>query len=71
LTTFKKEFGTFTDLLTKTQKKVTEASNTLSDATRKTRTIGKNLNKVTELTAPEDVEPIGKLTNLIDKKADK
>lgn len=46
LSTFKKEFVTFVDLLSKTQKKIDEASGTLSDATKKTQTIQKKLNKV-------------------------
>lgn len=46
LSTFKKEFVTFVDLLTKTQKKIDEASGTISDATKKTQKIQKQLNKV-------------------------
>ena len=46
LTTFKKEFVTFVDLLTKTQKEIDKASGTLNDATRKTQKIQKQLNKV-------------------------
>ena len=36
----------FVDLLTKTQKKIDEASSTISDATKKTTKIQKQLNKV-------------------------
>lgn len=46
LSTFKKEFVTFVDLLTKTQKKIDEASGTISDATKKTQKIQKQLDKV-------------------------
>ncbi|MGN1208014.1 MAG: DNA recombination protein RmuC, partial [Christensenellales bacterium] len=44
--TFKKEFVTFVDLLTKTQKKIDEASGTITDATKKTQKIQKQLDKV-------------------------
>lgn len=46
LSTFKKEFVIFVDLLTKTQKKIDEASNTITDATKKTQKIQTQLNKV-------------------------
>lgn len=46
LSTFKKEFVTFVDLLTKTQKEIDKASGTLDDATKKTQKIQKQLNKV-------------------------
>ena len=59
LSTFKKEFVSFVDLLTKTQKKIDEASGTITDATKKTQKIQKQLNKVVLLD-----EPIN--TNLID-----
>lgn len=59
LSTFKKEFVTFVDLLTKTQKKIDEASGTISDATKKTQKIQKQLDKVVLLDDP--VKP-----NLID-----
>ncbi len=48
LGTFKREFVLFADLLTKTQKKLTEASNTIEDAAKKTRTIQKKLKAVAE-----------------------
>ena len=59
LSTFKKEFVTFVDLLSKTQKKIDEASGTISDATKKTQKIQKQLDKVVLLDDP--VKP-----NLID-----
>ena len=65
LTSFKKEFGVFTELLAKTQKKVTEASNTIDSATKKTKTIERKLNKVTEITAPEEPHLIANLDSMI------
>jgi len=52
---FKNEFSKFNDLLIKTQKKLTEASNTIDDATRKTRTIERKLKSVDSL-APEQIK---------------
>ena len=49
LSLFKTEFIKFYDLLLKTQKKLTEASNTIDDATRKTRTIERKLRSVDSL----------------------
>lgn len=49
LSTFKKEFVTFVDLLSKTQKEIDKASGTLVDATKKTQKIQKELNKVVML----------------------
>ena len=46
LLVFKTHFTKFTELLEKTQKKITEASNTIDDATKRTRTIANKLNKV-------------------------
>jgi DNA recombination protein RmuC len=71
LTSFKKEFTVFTELLAKTQKKVTEASNTIEDATKKTRTIERKLNKVTDITAPEEVAVLKNIDTLIDDDDDK
>lgn len=45
----KTEFGKFGDLLEKTKKKLDEASNTIDDAARKTRTIERKLSGVNEL----------------------
>jgi DNA recombination protein RmuC len=42
----KKEFATFAGILEKTQKKLQEASNTIDDAAKKTRTIEQKLRKV-------------------------
>lgn len=46
LAAFKTEFGKFADILAKTQKKILEASDTLDDAARKSRTISKKLGAV-------------------------
>jgi DNA recombination protein RmuC len=42
----KKEFSLFTDILDKTRKKLQEATNTMEDASKKTRTIEQKLKKV-------------------------
>lgn len=42
----KQEFGKFVDLLSKTQKKISEISNTIENATRKSRTIEKKLKDI-------------------------
>lgn len=52
----KTEFGKFGDMLEKTNEKLKQASHTIEDATRKTRTIERKLNKVQEL--PSGTEPI-------------
>jgi len=49
LGTVKTEFGKFGDLLEKTKKKLDEASNTIDDAARKSRTIERKLRDVQEL----------------------
>lgn len=46
LGTFKYEFGKFVDLLEKTQNKLSEASKTIDDATKKSKTIEKKLQYV-------------------------
>ncbi len=53
LSVFKMEFNKFVDLLSKTQKKIDEASNTLEFATKKTKTIQKKLKDVADI----DPEP--------------
>ena len=50
----KQEFGKFVDLLAKTQKKLSEASNTIEFATKKSRTIEKKLKNIA-LDTPEEV----------------
>jgi DNA recombination protein RmuC len=49
LTTIKGEFGKFGDLLDKTQEKLHQASQTIEDASRKSRTIESKLGKVERL----------------------
>lgn len=49
----KTEFAKFGDILDKTQKKLQEASNTIEDAARKSRSIGRRLRSVQELTADD------------------
>jgi len=53
LNNIKKEFGVFGDLLTKTQKKLQEASNVIEDASSKSHTIVSKLNKVQSLPQSE------------------
>ncbi len=52
----KLEFGRFGDILDKTQQKLREASNTIEDAARKSRTIERKLKKVQEMPALESAE---------------
>ncbi|HTA77173.1 MAG TPA: DNA recombination protein RmuC, partial [bacterium] len=52
----KKEFGQFAVILEKTQKKLQEASNTMDDAAKKTRTIEQKLKKVEGLPSAADEE---------------
>lgn len=49
LSVFKTEFNRFVELLSKTQKKIDEASNALDDATKKTRTIQRKLRDVADI----------------------
>jgi DNA recombination protein RmuC len=55
----KTEFGKFGTILDKTHKKLQEASNTIEDAARKSRTIERKLKNVQELPSQEAVELIG------------
>ena len=48
LSSFKKEFTVYIDLLTKTHKKLTEATDSIEDATKKGEKIKKQLSKVDE-----------------------
>jgi len=57
----KTEFGKFGDILEKTQKKLKEASNTIEDAAKKSRTIERKLKDVQELPAPEAVALVGEV----------
>lgn len=49
LSAFKTEFGKFTEIISRTQKKLTEATNSMDDAARKTRTIERKLKNVSVL----------------------
>lgn len=57
----KTEFGKFGDILEKTQKKLQEASNTIEDAAKKSRTIEKRLKNVQELPSTETPPLIGNI----------
>lgn len=61
----KNEFGKFGDLLDKTHKKLQEASNTIEDASRKSRTIQRKLKGVQEL--PPDA-PLRLIAGLEDEQ---
>lgn len=54
LSVVKNEFGKFGDLLDKTQKKLSEASNTIESAASKSRMIERKLDKVGDLPAIQD-----------------
>jgi DNA recombination protein RmuC len=56
LSKVKNEFGKFGDLLDKTHKKLQEASNTIEDAARKSRTIEGKLNQVQGLPVAEEAK---------------
>ena len=56
LSVFKREFSKFVELLAKTQKKLSEASNTIEFATKKSRTIERKLKNVSSIS--DEVEPI-------------
>jgi DNA recombination protein RmuC len=65
----KTEFGKFGDLLEKTNEKLKQASNTIDDAARKSRTIERKLNKVQELPSgapPEAQTLINEQTSLLE-----
>jgi DNA recombination protein RmuC len=55
----KTEFGRFGDLLDKTQKKLHEASNTIEDASRRSRAIARKLKDVQQLPQSEAVKVLG------------
>jgi len=61
LATFKKEFVKFAELLMKTQKKIDEASSTIEDATKKTKTIQGKLKSIG--IADENVDKIENSSN--------
>lgn len=51
----KSEFGKFGDILERTQMRLRQASDTIDEATRKTRTIERRLRKVEELEQPDQL----------------
>ncbi|HSI02835.1 MAG: DNA recombination protein RmuC [Myxococcota bacterium] len=55
----KSEFGRFSDVLTKVQKKLTEASNTIDDAAVRTRAMEKTLKNVDQLPARDATSILG------------
>lgn len=57
----KTEFGKFGDILEKTQRKLQEASNTIEDAAKKSRTIERKLKNVQELPSTETPALIGNI----------
>jgi DNA recombination protein RmuC len=57
----KTEFGKFGDILDKTQKKLKEATDTIDDASKKSRTIEKKLKNVQELPSPEPISLLGNM----------
>lgn len=57
----KNEFGKFTEILDGVHRKLQTASNTIEDATRKTRTIERKLRSVQEMPAPEAQALLGAL----------
>ncbi len=63
LALFRNEFSKFCDLLGKTQKKLNEASDTIDDAAKKTRTIEKKLKSVDSL-APANSTDISGLISI-------
>ncbi|MFH1245174.1 MAG: DNA recombination protein RmuC [Candidatus Omnitrophota bacterium] len=60
----KVDFGRFGDLLDKTHKKLQEASHTIEDATRKTRTIERKLRNVQELPVLDDAKLIAEASEV-------
>ena len=70
LGTIKQEFSKFVDLLAKTQKKLSEATNTIEFATKKSRTIERKLKNVTGFAEIEDVQTIDVETQLLSEGED-
>ena len=62
--TVKTEFSKFGDLLDKTNKKLIEISNTMSDATRKTRTIERKLKNVEALPVNDEFYTLEEFKNI-------
>lgn len=66
LSVFKMEFNKFVDLLSKTQKKIDEASNTLDFATKKTKTIQRKLKDVADIDPERTIQTSFDPDDLID-----
>ncbi|MDB5084618.1 MAG: recombination protein RmuC [Bacilli bacterium] len=62
----KTEFGRFGTILEKTQKKLLEASNTIDDASRRSRAIERKLRSVQELPASESNQLLPELDEVLD-----
>ena len=60
----KQEFGKFVDLLAKTQKKLNEVSNTIDNATRKSRTIERKLKNISIESGEEQILELNDEENL-------
>ena len=69
LSLFRNDFKKFCELIGKTQKKLNEASNTIDDAAKKTRTIERQLSKVDSF-APSQEETIDLLSFSTDAESD-
>lgn len=65
LSMFKKEFGTFVELLGKTQKQLTTAGNTIEEATKKSQIIARKLDKVA---LDDSSKPTGLLEDTTDEE---
>jgi DNA recombination protein RmuC len=61
----KTEFGKFGDILEKTQKKLQEATNTIDDASRKSRTIERKLKQVQEVSSLEEQNLLNEAESLV------
>lgn len=53
---FRKDFGMFTDILDKAQRKIEEVNKTIEEANKRTNVIRKKLDKVEKIAMPEDNE---------------
>lgn len=70
LSVFKREFSKFVDLLAKTQKKLTEASNTIEFATKKSKTIERKLKDVSTISDVTPQNEVLELDELNDEEED-
>ncbi len=70
LSVFKREFSKFVELLAKTQKKLTEASNTIEFATKKSKTIERKLKDVSTISDTNAKDDVLELEDLSDEEED-